>query len=76
MFHIWEGRLFFGTPNKLHCFWVILGITCGGPEDVAYKNNLAMVEVFKKYMCTTRRSCLGCVAQEPARSCAASVPIA
>jgi enterochelin esterase-like enzyme len=27
----------------------LIWITCGGPEDVAYKNNLAMVEVFKKY---------------------------
>jgi enterochelin esterase family protein len=27
----------------------LIWITCGGPEDVAYKNNLAMVDVFKKY---------------------------
>jgi hypothetical protein len=26
----------------------LIWITCGGPEDVAYKNNLAMVELFKK----------------------------
>jgi len=27
----------------------LIWITCGGPEDVAYKNNLAMVEVFKQH---------------------------
>jgi enterochelin esterase-like enzyme len=31
--------------NETKLIW----ITCGGPEDVAYKNNLATVEIFKKY---------------------------
>jgi len=27
----------------------LIWIACGGPEDIAYKNNLAMVDFFKKY---------------------------